>query len=149
MSLGLRQEEIIKILLDKLNEEQIKPVLDTEGAVLVIAGAGSGKTRVLVHKLASLLLLEDVKHEQLLMLTFSRAAATEFKKRYKQLPLFLPTYGDIFNPCRRETTRIRQQEKQAHFRNRGVHSKPLSRNRKFKRTCRTLFHHKRIPLQAL
>ncbi|NLT48191.1 MAG: UvrD-helicase domain-containing protein, partial [Clostridiales bacterium] len=36
---------------------------------------------VLVHKLASLLLLEDVKHEQLLMLTFSRSAATEFKKR--------------------------------------------------------------------
>jgi len=36
---------------------------------------------VLVHKLASLLLMEDVKHEQLLMLTFSRAAATEFKKR--------------------------------------------------------------------
>jgi len=47
----------------------------------VAAGPGSGKTRVLVHKLASLLLLEDVKHEQLLMLTFSRSAATEFKKR--------------------------------------------------------------------
>lgn len=49
------------------------------------AGPGSGKTRVLVHKLASLLLLEDVKHEQLLMLTFSRAAATEFKQRLMQL----------------------------------------------------------------
>jgi len=42
---------------------------------------GVGKTRILVHKLASLLLMEDVKHEQLLMVTFSRAAATEFKKR--------------------------------------------------------------------
>jgi ATP-dependent DNA helicase RecQ len=49
--------------------------------IAVVAGPGSGKTRVLVHKLASLLLMEDVKHEQLLMLTFSRAAATEFKKR--------------------------------------------------------------------
>ena len=49
--------------------------------IVVAAGPGSGKTRVLVHKLASLLLMEDVKHEQLLMLTFSRAAATEFKKR--------------------------------------------------------------------
>ena len=49
------------------------------------AGPGSGKTRVLVHKLAALLLLEDVKHEQLLMLTFSRAAATEFKKRLYEL----------------------------------------------------------------
>ena len=40
---------------------------------------------MLVHKLASLLLMEDVKHEQLLMLTFSRAAATEFKKRLIKL----------------------------------------------------------------
>lgn len=53
--------------------------------IVVAAGPGSGKTRVLVHKLASLLMLEDVKHEQLLMLTFSRAAATEFKKRLLQL----------------------------------------------------------------
>ena len=52
---------------------------------MVAAGPGSGKTRVLVHKLASLLLLEDVKHEQLLMLTFSRAAATEFKQRLIEL----------------------------------------------------------------
>jgi len=52
---------------------------------VVAAGPGSGKTRVLVHKLASLLLLEDVKHEQLLMLTFSRAAATEFKQRLMEL----------------------------------------------------------------
>ncbi len=48
---------------------------------MVAAGPGSGKTKVLVHKLTSLLLMEDVKHEQLLMVTFSRAAATEFKKR--------------------------------------------------------------------
>jgi ATP-dependent DNA helicase RecQ len=75
----------IQQILAKLNEDQVKPVIDTEGAVLVIAGAGSGKTRVLVHKLASLLLLEDVKHEQLLMLTFSRAAATEFKQRLMDL----------------------------------------------------------------
>ncbi len=50
-----------------------------------MAGPGSGKTRVLVRKLASLLLMEDVKQEQLLMLTFSRAAATEFKTRLLSL----------------------------------------------------------------
>ena len=51
----------------------------------MVAADRSGKTKVLVHKLASLLLMEDVKHEQLLMLTFSRAAATEFKKRLLDL----------------------------------------------------------------
>ena len=58
---------------------------DVAKYILVAAGPGSGKTKVLVHKLASLLLMEDVKHEQLLMLTFSRAAATEFKKRLLKL----------------------------------------------------------------
>ena len=57
----------------------------TNPFIVVAAGPGSGKTTVLVHKLASLLLMEDVKHEQLLMLTFSRAAATEFKKRLIEL----------------------------------------------------------------
>ncbi len=69
--LSLRQLNIIN---DKINQY-----------ILVAAGPGSGKTRVLVHKLASLLLMEDVKHEQLLMLTFSRAATTEFKKRLLKL----------------------------------------------------------------
>lgn len=54
---------------------------DDSKAIVVAAGPGSGKTRVLVHKLASLYCMEDVKHEQMLMVTFSRAAATEFKKR--------------------------------------------------------------------
>lgn len=63
--------------------------------IVVAAGPGSGKTRVLVHKLASLLLMEDVKHEQLLMLTFSRAAATEFKKRLIELVGNAAHYVDI------------------------------------------------------
>ncbi|MGN0536954.1 MAG: RecQ family ATP-dependent DNA helicase [Acutalibacteraceae bacterium] len=58
---------------------------DISKNIVVTAGPGSGKTRVLVHKLASLMLLEDVKHEQLLMLTFSRIAATEFKQRLYDL----------------------------------------------------------------
>ncbi len=53
--------------------------------ILVAAGPGSGKTRILVHKLAAVLQLEDVKNEQLLMITFSRAAAAEFKKRLGDL----------------------------------------------------------------
>ena len=69
-------------LFGELSNRQCEIIDDKESKYIVVAaGPGSGKTRVLVHKLASLLLLEDVKHEQLLMLTFSRAAATEFKKR--------------------------------------------------------------------
>jgi ATP-dependent DNA helicase RecQ len=69
-------------LFGELSNRQCEIIDDKESKYIVVAaGPGSGKTKVLVHKLASLLLLEDVKHEQLLMLTFSRAAATEFKKR--------------------------------------------------------------------
>lgn len=73
-------------LFGDLSPHQLKIIHDNDSPhIVVAAGPGSGKTRVLVHKLASMLLMEDVKHEQLLMLTFSRAAATEFKKRLTQL----------------------------------------------------------------
>lgn len=87
---GKRQVEILRnvspekydLLFGQLSQRQMQIISDKESRCIVVAaGPGSGKTRVLVHKLASLLLLEDVKHEQLLMLTFSRAAVTEFKQR--------------------------------------------------------------------
>ena len=69
-------------LFGKLSDAQRRIIADdSSGVIAIAAGPGSGKTFVLVHKLASLLLLEDVKAESLLMLTFSRAAAVEFKKR--------------------------------------------------------------------
>jgi ATP-dependent DNA helicase RecQ len=75
-----------KQLFGELSPTQLKIINDKESKYIVVAaGPGSGKTRILVHKLASLLLMEDVKHEQLLMITFSRAAATEFKKRLLKL----------------------------------------------------------------
>lgn len=73
-------------LFGSLSDIQAKIINDNESKYIVVAaGPSSGKTRVLVHKLAALLLLEDVKHEQLLMVTFSRSAATEFKKRLIEL----------------------------------------------------------------
>lgn len=75
-----------KQLFGELSPTQLSIIKDNSSKhIAVLAGPGSGKTRVLVHKLASLLLMEDVKHEQLLMLTFSRASATEFKKRLMKL----------------------------------------------------------------
>ncbi len=83
-------------LFGELSHRQLEIIDDKQSKYIVVAaGPGSGKTRVLVHKLASLLLLEDVKHEQLLMLTFSRAAATEFKKRLIGLVGNAAHYVDI------------------------------------------------------
>ena len=91
---GSRQNEIkrnvtpakFRELFGTLSTIQLDIIKDNQAKYIVVAaGPGSGKTKVLVHKLASLLLMEDVKHEQLLMITFSRAAATEFKKRLLKL----------------------------------------------------------------
>lgn len=91
---GSRQNELkqnitpskFRQLFGELSPTQLSIIKDKDAQQIVVAaGPGSGKTRILVHKLASLLLMEDVKHEQLLMLTFSRAAATEFKKRLLNL----------------------------------------------------------------
>ena len=91
---GSRSDEIkinitpkkFRQLFASLSPTQLSIIKDRESRYIVVAaGPGSGKTKLLVHKLASLLLIEDVKHEQLLMLTFSRAAATEFKKRLIEL----------------------------------------------------------------
>lgn len=69
-------------LFGSLSKTQLDIIKDdTSKYIVVAAGPGSGKTRLLVHKLAALLQMEDVKSEQLLMLTFSRAAAMEFKSR--------------------------------------------------------------------
>ncbi len=64
-----------------------KAIIDDDRSrfIVVPAGPGSGKTYVLVRKLASLILMEEVKSEKLLMLTFSRSAASEFKNRLFEL----------------------------------------------------------------
>ena len=88
--------EKYKKLFGDLSDIQ-KQIIDDDQSqyISVIAGPGSGKTRVLVHKLAALLLLEDIKSEQLLMLTFSRMAAREFKSRLAQLVGSVVNYVNI------------------------------------------------------
>lgn len=82
----------MKLDLSYLNESQKKAVMDTEGAVLVFAGAGSGKTRVLTYRVAYLI-ENDVSSWNILAITFTNKATAEMKERLLDM---LGDYNDVW-----------------------------------------------------
>lgn len=72
-------------MLDKLNERQKEAVLATEGPVLVLAGAGSGKTTVLVNRIAYMISEKHIRPWNILAITFTNKAAREMKDRIERL----------------------------------------------------------------
>ncbi|MEX0639328.1 MAG: UvrD-helicase domain-containing protein, partial [Balneolaceae bacterium] len=99
--------------IDELNERQRSAVTHTDGPLLIVAGAGSGKTRVLTYRIAWLLAQQKAVPEQILALTFTNKAAREMQQRISKLiddradRLWMGTFHSVFSRIlRREAERL-------------------------------------------
>jgi len=86
-----------KDILKDLNEEQKKAVLNTDGPMIILAGAGSGKTRVLTYKVIYLIKKLNVNPDNILMITFTNKAANEMKERINRSNIPSPSFISTFH----------------------------------------------------
>jgi DNA helicase-2/ATP-dependent DNA helicase PcrA len=93
-------------LLSDLNAEQKKAVIYEGGPLLILAGAGSGKTRVLIYRVAYFISESKVRPESILLLTFTNKAAGEMKERVIKLIGTAPTFAGTFHSFCAKVLRI-------------------------------------------
>src|SRR5512141_2327415 len=96
--------------LDKLNPQQKKAVTAPDGPILVVAGPGSGKTRVLTQRIAYLIASEGVRPWQILAVTFTNKAAKEMEHRVKAMLNELTTEGMMLGTFHSICARILRRE---------------------------------------
>ena len=88
--------------LESLNEPQREGVVNTDGPCMLIAGAGSGKTRVLTYRIAHLIQSKDVDPFSIMALTFTNKAAKEMRERIEKVVgsdarnLWMGTFHSVF-----------------------------------------------------
>lgn len=82
-------------ILNTLNPEQTKAVEQTDGPIIILAGAGSGKTKVLIHKVLYLMTEKTAQADNILMVTFTNKAASEMKERIEKALLDLNLHSNL------------------------------------------------------